>query len=473
MTTDLAFATATELQAMLTAGEVSAEELARSVSDRLARHGATFNAVVERTDDRLFAAARRADARRRRGASGPLLGIPYGAKDIFATRGTPTRAGTAADLPAPDADATAVRRLDRAGAGLAAKLALVELVGYVTRRPWSSPQGPAISPWGASLWAGGSSGGSGAAVAAGLVPIALGSETAGSVGSPAAWCGITGIRPSYGLVGRGGMTPLSFSLDKPGVLARSAWDCADTLAVIAGADREDAGSRRGGLRAGAVDGVLHQGLRGLRMGVAESDIEVVAPAPVRASLREGVAALRSLGLREVDVCLPEDVDYRGTLDAIMLREGADAFRALVETGEIARVSDPETREAIANSAITPERYAAARSAQEALRDALRTTFRECDVLVTYNFVFPWPRPRIDEEFGFIPIEGGNTAMVWAGNLAGLPAVFLPLAPAEDELPVSLQVVGPPGADALVLAIGCALQAATDWHRAIPPNAPPA
>lgn len=469
----MAFATIGELGALLARHEVSAVDVAQFFLNRLEANGPSFNAVVLSTAERGLARAVRADAQRARGAAGPMLGVPYGAKDIFSTRGLPTRSGTRAVLaPMPDVDATAVRRLERVGAPLLAKLALIELVGFGTRRPWSSPQGPARSPWDLDRWAGGSSGGSGAAVAAGLVPFALGSETAGSVGSPAAWCGITGYRPSYGLVGRGGMTPLSPSLDKPGVLAHSVDDCALVIEAIAGRDRGDPATRRSHFRAARVEEICRSQIRSLRVGWAESDLEMAAPIATRDAYRSGLRAVAETGVSLVSAELPAELDYRRALDVVMGAEGTVSFAELLDSGEIDKVSDPATRAVIRTAPLSAREYLGALRVKSELAAHFRRMFDTCDVILTTNFALPWPIPRIDREFESPVIIGGNTGMVWAGNLAGLPAVFLPVGWSADGQPVSMQVVGPVGGDATVLAVGSAVQSMTDWHRAIPPHAPP-
>src|SRR5437667_4564759 len=188
--------------------------------------------------ERALDEARRADRALAKKDGGPLTGVPYGAKDLLAARGAPTTWGAP---PYRDQifgqDATVVAKLKKSGAVLAAKLAMVELAGGGGYRyPSASLQGPGRNPWNTERWSGGSSSGSGAAVGAGLVPFAIGSETSGSIGTPSAYCGVTGLRPTYGLVSRKGAMALSWTLDKLGPMARTAYDSAAVLAAIAGAD---------------------------------------------------------------------------------------------------------------------------------------------------------------------------------------------------------------------------------------------
>jgi len=220
---EIRFCTAGELAAALRKRRISAVELARASLDLLGTLGPKYNAIAALTPERALDEAKRADVAIAKKQGGPLTGIPYGAKDLLAARGAPTTWGAP---PYRDQiigeDATVVAKLKKSGAVLAAKLAMVELAGGGGYRyPSASLQGPGRNPWNTEHWSGGSSSGSGAAVGAGLVPFAIGSETSGSIGSPSAYCGVTGLRPTYGLVSRKGAMALSWTLDKLGPMARS------------------------------------------------------------------------------------------------------------------------------------------------------------------------------------------------------------------------------------------------------------
>src|SRR5438552_12874051 len=265
--------------------------------------------------ERALAEAKRADAALKRGQAmagtrdKPLLGIPYGAKDLLAARGAPTTWGAP---PYRDQvfgeDATVVERLRRAGAVLAAKLAMVELAGGGGYRyPSASLQGPGRNPWNRERWSGGSSSGSGAGVGAGLVPFAIGSETSGSIGTPSAYCGVTGLRPTYGLVPRRGAMALSWTLDKLGPMARPADDCATVLEAIAGPDPKDATSS--GKRFRRLDGEkARAALATVRVGFAGEELER-AGAEAKAALLAGIEEVRRLFPTFVDARLPADLPY--------------------------------------------------------------------------------------------------------------------------------------------------------------------
>ncbi len=243
-TTDrFAFASVRELGRMLRAGETTPIALAEYFLDRLDTVGRRYNAVVTLTRDRALAEAREAGRELAAGYDrGPLHGIPYGAKDLLATGGgIPTTWGAA---PLRDQqfahDAAVVERLHAAGAVLVAKLAMVELAGgFGYNQPDAAFTGPGKSPWNPEAWSGGSSSGSGSAVGAGAVPFAIGSETWGSILTPSSYCGITGLRPTYGRVSRRGAMALSYTLDKLGPMCRTADDCGLVLAAIAGPDPGD------------------------------------------------------------------------------------------------------------------------------------------------------------------------------------------------------------------------------------------
>src|SRR3954467_1700452 len=242
---DVFFATIPELNAALKAREFSAEDLARAVSERLQQFGPRYNALALGLRQEALQQARDVDKElKRERYRGLLQGVPYGVKDLLAYAGQPTTWG-AAPYAAQilDHNAAVIEKLSGTGAVLTGKLSMVELAGGGGYRFASaSLTGPGLNPWDRTRWSGGSSSGPAAAVAAGLVPFAIGSETSGSIVTPASFCGVTALRPTYGLVSRYGAMALSWTLDKLGVLARSAEDSALVLHAIAGADDRDPSS---------------------------------------------------------------------------------------------------------------------------------------------------------------------------------------------------------------------------------------
>src|ERR1022692_1176371 len=242
---DTFFAPLSALNASIKAREFSAEDLARAFSERLQQLGPRYNALALPLHQEALRQAKEVDKDlKRERFRGLLQGIPYGVKDLLAFAGQPTTWGAKPYAGQVfDYNATVIEKLSAAGAVLAGKLSMVELAGGGGYRLASaSLTGPGLNPWDRTRWSGGSSSGSAAAVAAGLVPFAIGSETSGSIVTPAAFCGVTGLRPTYGLVSRYGAMPLSWTLDKLGPFCRSAEDCGLVLETIAGGDRRDPGS---------------------------------------------------------------------------------------------------------------------------------------------------------------------------------------------------------------------------------------
>jgi aspartyl-tRNA(Asn)/glutamyl-tRNA(Gln) amidotransferase subunit A len=442
---------------------ISPVELTETFLDRLERLGPRFNAVVTITRDRALLDARRAEAEIAGGAwRGPLHGIPYGAKDLLATAGgVPTTWG-AAPLRAQtfDFDATVVRRLERAGAVLVAKLAMVELAGGMGyRQPHATFTGPGISPWGADAWSGGSSSGSGSAVAAGLVPFAIGSETWGSILSPAANCGVSGLRPTYGRVSRHGAMALCWTLDKLGPLALTADDCGLVLDAIAGPDPHDPTADRRPYR---YDGNEAAGRR-FRFGVIR-DVAATAEDAVREAFERSLDVLRRIGTVE-DVTLA-DLPYEAITRTILMAEASSAFEDMIESGAIAGLTAPEDRfTAYARDAILAKDYIKAQR--------LRTlVVREADrVLSIVDALVAPGRPAVasplDREFRSAARGNVPDVMGAIGNAAGLPAIAVPNGTSPAGLPTSLQFMGRAWEENTVLAVARAWQAVTDFHRRHP------
>ena len=467
--TELSFATIEELRTALDTREVSARELTGHFLDRLEQIGPTYNAIAAVTRDRALEEAIAADRRLRRGESAPLLGIPYGAKDLLAARGAPTIWGSRAYRDQMfDYDAAAIERLRRGGAVLAGKLALMELAGW-HGGVHASVHGPGRNPWDPNRWTSGSSSGSGAAVAAGLVPFALGSETGGSIGSPSAFCGITGLRPTFGLVSRFGAMPLAWSLDKIGPMGRSATDCAIVLEQIAGYDRRDSESARRGFRRSDVAAVQAGHRRPWRLAMSSFDLEEGADPPLRATLRAATEQFADLGTEFVEAELPPEMPYLDLILAVVNGEGSTAHRELIESERLDLLADETQRTKMREaSGITVQSYVAAMRERHRVRAAFARIFGGVDAILTYTL--PWEASPIDEVFEPIQPTRGFTGMVAASNLAELPALFLPVGLSDNGLPVGVQLVGPPFSEPTLIAIGEAFQNATTFHRLRPPMA---
>lgn len=466
---DVLFAGVEGLGRLLRAGEVGPVALVEAYLERIAKLGSRVNAFVTVTADRAREDARRAEAEIASGRwRGPLHGIPYGLKDLVDTRGIRTTFGAAPYAArVPERDATVAARLAEAGAVLLGKLSMVELaggLGYHTGE--AAVNGACRTPWDTSRWAGGSSSGPGAAVAAGLVPFAIGSETWGSITCPSAFCGVTGFRPSYGVLSRHGAMALSYTLDKLGPMARSATDCALVLAALAGADPKDPSSipaPRG------IDRVKPELPAGLRVAVLPfPEKPAVNPAArdrfdrIRAVLREGGAILE-------DGTLP-DLPYEALATLLIEAEGATALEDVIRTGRTKQLADRS------HQAKTPEDYLPKANAADYVRAmrvrthvvrALGEFFERFDLVLAPNL--PYPPPHVAEVFD--ELFASPDPLGAAGNVAGLPALALPMGFVED-LPVGAQLVGPALEDGRVLAAGAWLQTRTEHHRLQPFLTPP-
>lgn len=462
MTPTPVFVPLRELSALVRTRRVSPVELTEAFLDRLERLGPRFNAVVTVTRDRALAQAERAEAEIAAGGwRGPLHGIPYGAKDLLATSGIPTTWGAAPlRTQVIDFDATVIRRLEAAGAVLAAKLAMVELAGGAGyRQPHASFTGPGRSPWGEDAWSGGSSSGSASAVAAGLVPFALGSETWGSIVSPAANCGVTGLRPTLGRVSRHGAMALSWSLDKIGPLGLTADDCGLVLDAIAGPDPLDPAAVERAFRYEPAD---PPGRR-FRFGALREAAEA-ADADVRARFEEALDVLRTLGTVD-DVVLPA-FPYEAITRTILFAEAASALEGLVEEGALAELTAPEDRYGLyARDAILAKDYIKALRLRAVVARQIDGVLAGYDALVAPGRLMV--AGRLDEPFRS---AFGGTMRDPAGaigNAAGLPAVAVPNGFGERGLPTSLQFLGRAFGENAILAAARAYQARTDWHRRHP------
>jgi len=444
---------------LVRAREVSPIALTETFLDRLEALGPKYNAVVTVTRERAFDEARRAEREIAAGRSrGPLHGIPYGAKDLLATGGgIPTTWG-AAPFRAQrfDHDATVIRKLERAGAVLCAKLAMVELAGGMGyRQPHASFTGPGINPWNPRAWSGGSSSGSGSAVAAGLVPFAIGSETWGSILSPAGFCGIAGLRPSYGRVSRHGAMALCWTLDKLGPLCLTADDCGLVLGAIAGSDPEDPTTTERPFSYDAGDAAARRFAFGVIKGVTAGCDEAV-----RVNFERSLERLRGIGDVE-EVELPE-LPYEAITRTILYVEAASAFEDLIESGRIAGLTALEDHyAAYARDAILAKDYVKAMRLRGAMAREADRVLARFDALVGPGRAVV--APPLDQEFRS-PLRGSAPDLMGAiGNGAGLPAICVPNGFGDRGLPTSLQFMGRVYEENRILAAARTWQSLTDWH----------
>jgi aspartyl-tRNA(Asn)/glutamyl-tRNA(Gln) amidotransferase subunit A len=463
---ELTWLTIPELGRLLRSRKVSAVELAEHFLGRLERLGPTYNAVVTVLRDQALSEARQRDGELARGKiRGPLHGIPYGAKDLIAAEGAPTTWGAQPYRGQMlRGDATVVRRLREAGAVLCAKLAMVELAGGMGyNQAFASFTGPGRSPWDPARWSGGSSSGSGSAVGAGLVPFAIGSETWGSIQYPAAFCGVTGLRPTYGRVSRHGAMALSWTMDKLGPLARTAEDCGLVLATVAGPDPAD----HSALGEAFVFPAKSAERKRYRLGILKGTLEKTQP-EVRRNFQESLRILGDFADVQDGLELPE-YPYDAMASLVIDAEAASAFESLFESGRITDLTAPEDRiGGYAGQVVLAKDYIRALRVRRLAAAALDRLLARVDAVIAPTLpTVAWP---IDAAFDKVyPDYPGGANIGGAANLSGVPGLFLMNGTGEAGLPTSLQLTGRAQGEARLLAIGRRYQQRTNFHRLVPPG----
>ena len=455
-----------DLAKRIRARELSPVALTEASLERLERLGPRYNAVVSLMRESATVEALQAEREIAAGrVRGPLHGIPYGAKDLLATRGVPTTWGAAPFKDQVfDYDATVVERLREAGAILVAKLAMVELAGGMGyNHADASFTGPGLCPWNTGFWSGGSSSGPGAAVAAGLVSFAIGSETSGSILTPAAYCGVTGLRPTYGRVSRHGAMALCWTLDKLGPMARGADDCALVLAAIAGHDERDESS---------VERGFDYGARALprqrpRLAVPKGVTEKAQPA-VRQNFEAALEVIKRHADVTIDVEWP-DFPWGPAVGAIVNAEGASAFRDLIESGRVKELRCPADRTGGFSALMYPAvDYLHAMRLRRPMKRAVAKLFEGFDAVISpARASVSYPADKNFEDV--YPGVSGGPPLIPAGNLCGLPALCMPNGFGENGLPTGIALMGPAFSEATLVGLGNAYQSATDWHVRQPPG----
>lgn len=467
---DVFFSTAVELNRRLIAKEFTAVELARAFAERLETAGPRLNALALSLRERGLRKAKDVDDDLKRNRlRGPLQGIPFGVKDLLSVSGHPTTWGAKPYARQVfDYDAAVVKKLDKTGAVLVGKLAMIELAGGGGYRyANASLTGPALNPWDRARWAGGSSSGPAAAVAAGLVPFAIGSETWGSILNPCASCGVTGLRPTYGYVSRAGAMALSWTMDKLGPICRSAEDCGQVLQIISGGDSDDPSSSG---KSYYYAPRYARKLSDLKLGFAPVDFDEWPDANCRAPLRQALDAIRAILPASVETRLP-DFPYAAAAGTIIAAEGATVFEPLIASGKVEELADKMQIASLkAGLEIPAKDYLKAMRIRALIQQSLRKLFTGVDVLVspsTFRIA-----PKITEPLdrnrdeASRPKDRGLYDLGAAGNLAGLPALSLPCGFADD-MPVAIQLVGRPFSENTLLTIGAEFQRRTDYHKRRP------
>lgn len=462
---DLHFLSLAEAARLIGTRKLSPLEYTDALLARIAALDPQLDAFITVTAEQARAQARKAEREIANGRYlGPLHGVPMGLKDIYNTAGILTSGGSKVCIDnVPDADAATVGRLYAAGAVLLGKLQTHEFAhgGPSFDLPWP----PSRNPWHLEHFTGGSSSGAGAALAAGLAPYALGSDTGGSIRGPASFCGIVGLMPTYGLVSRAGVIPNSFTFDHCGPMTRTVEDCAIVLQALAGYDARDAGSIPCDVpdyRAG-----LGSGVKGLRIGVLRHYWEEDLPAheDLRRAMDEAVAVFRSLGAKVEDCRARPMID---ALDVKVIIAETEIFsihyRELVaRPGDFGRDFLGRILPACLFQAAD---YVAASREHRRIVDEARTLYDKYDVLLTAGF---GPAPRLDAHRTVNFWQKSN--VFTPSNVTAGPALELPCGFSQNGLPLGMQVIGRPFDEATVLRAGHAYEQAAGWHARHPQLAP--
>ena len=459
MSDEIAYATIAELGARYRKRDLSPVEVTQALLARSEKLDPILHAFVTLTADSALAEARSAEEALRRGDARPLLGIPVAHKDIYLTRGVRTTGGSAllADW-IPDEDATCVQRWRAAGTVQLGKLITHEFAFGLQFPGHRFP--PAKNPWNLDHIPGGSSSGSGAALAAGLVTGATGSDTGGSIRGPAAFCGIVGLKPTYGRSSRAGVLTLSWTLDHTGPMARTVQDCAFLLQPLAGHDPADPASSR----APVDDYVASIGrdIRGLRIGVPRAYFLEEVDAEVARAFEEALETLRRLGAEVRDVQIPSLRGAHSFLLILMAEAYAYHESDIREHPEL--YGDVLRERILAGALVTASEYTQAQRIRAEICRETAEVLKTVDVLASPTALKPATpfAQAFDPEFAF---PKSNMAPF---NLTGLPTLALPCGFSASGLPVSFQLSGRPFEEATVLRAGHAYEQATTWHTRRPP-----
>ncbi len=457
-----------EVGEALAHGEISSEALTQQCLQRLERIGRPLNAVME-LDAGALEAARDIDRARARGERlGALAGVPLAHKDLFYRAGRRCTCGSRIhDRSIAGSTATVMTRLERAGAINLGSLALAEFA--LSPTGYNEHYGHGRNPWNPEHCSGGSSHGSGIAVAARLVYGSLGSDTGGSVRYPAAMCGVTGLKPTFGRIPRSGVMPLAWSLDTIGPLARSARDCARLLQAVAGHDDSDGHSLA--VPVPDYEAALDGDLRGVRIAVPHAYYYDPVTPEVEHALEESLAVLRGRGATIVPSDVPDMALINSMMALVMAVEAATIHRAAL--AERPQDFADQVRARIEPGFCYPAtRYAEALALRARLtREYLATAMRDADLLHTP--ALPFAVPSIAATLEGSPADVARTIAsvthcVRGINYLGLPALCVPAGFTQGPLPVGFQLVGRPFDEGLLLRVADAYQRDTGWHRAMPP-----
>ena len=482
--TELAHTSLAQLARLLENGQISAVELAKTFLKRIDQHR-ELNAFLDVRPELTLQQAQDADKRRARGERGPLLGMPVGHKDIFVTRGWSCTAGSKmlAGYMSPF-DATVVERLAASGMVCLGKLNCDEFAMGSSNE--NSAFGNVLNPWDRAAVPGGSSGGSAAAVAARLAPVATGTDTGGSIREPAAFSGVTGVKPTYGRPSRWGMVAFASSLDTAGLLAVSAQDCALVFNAMLGFDARDSTS----VQRPEEDftRALNQDLRGVRIGVPAQFFTKGLQKDVESAVRAALEQYRQLGVKLVDIDLPnaplgipvyyvvapaEASSNLSRFDGVRYGHRARQFDDLIDMIKKSRAqgfgAEPKRRILVGTYVLSHGYYDAyylkASKVRRLIAEDFQRAFEKCDIIagpVTSSVAFNFGEKAADPVSMYLA-----DLFTVPASLAGVPGLSMPCGFGDKGRPVGLQLMANHFDEARLLGVAHRYQLATDWHRRVP------
>ena len=465
---ELCYMSAGDLSRLVQRREVSPVEIIEAHLARIEATEPVLNSFITLLPEEARAAARRAEAAIRAGGYlGPLHGIPVGLKDLFHTGGVRTTSGSRIfDTFVPEQDCTVAARFKQAGAILLGKLNMHQFAyGPTGENP---DYGHMHNPWDPERVTGGSSGGAGSATAAGQCTITMGSDTGGSIRIPAALCGIVGLKPTYGLVSRHGLTPLSWSMDHPGPMVRTVEDAALTMNVIAGHDPKDIASAK--VDVPDYTTALNGDVRGLRIGVPREYFEAPLDPQVSQAVRSAIGVLEDLGAQVKEVDFPMFRHAQVISTAILMAEAAAYHRDLLAR-DGGKLYPPVRLRLEAGLFITATDYLRAQQARTLFDRQARQLLEQVDLLAGPTEPVTAPillATEVQVGEHTLGTTAALTQYTRPYNITGFPAISIPCGFSDAGLPIGLQLAGRPFDESTVLRAAHAYEQATDWRQRRPP-----
>lgn len=466
---ELAYLRLDELGRAYLTGGLSPVEVTEVMLARIERLNPRINAFLKVTADEARKQARSAETEIRAGEwRGPLHGVPVSVKDLFFTRGVETTGGSPIYRGfVPDFDSTVVARLKAAGAVLLGKAHLHELAyGITNDNPY---YGPCLNPWDRSRIPGGSSGGSAAAVSAGLSFASFGTDTGGSIRIPSSYCGVTGLKPTYGRISRHGVIPLSVNLDHVGPFARTVKDAALAAEIVAGADKNDPSCLRVSCPAWGAN--LESSIRGWRVGVVRGSFIGHLHPEIAEAMAQAERELECAGVELEEVEIPDAVEVGEVAHLMQMADGAAVYhRRIVEQPE---AFSEDVRILIEQGhLVSAVDYINAQRFRRQFQKKLRARFRRLKAMLLPATPIPAPllkQREIELAGGHEDIGLASTRLVRPFNFAGVPVLTVPCGFTSEGLPFGMQIVTRAGDELTGLSLGHAYQERTGWHTLRPPE----